>query len=116
MTLHKFGQDVSLFAGFFGDYPIIRVFDFLIENDIFDYSKKDICKNAGVSWNSLETFWPKLEEKNMVVFTRKVGKACLYKLNKENPVAKQLIKLDNQLVMLSLEEISNGKEKVKALA
>lgn len=106
----------SLFVEFFGGYPIIRVLDFLIENDIFDYSKKDICKDTGVSWNSLGTFWPKLEEKNIVTFTRKVGKASMYKLNRENPLAKQLIKLDNQLVMLSLEEIDSGKEKVKALA
>lgn len=45
----------SLFVEFFGDYPIIRVLDFLIENDVFDYSKKDICRNADVSWNTLET-------------------------------------------------------------
>lgn len=29
----------SLFLEVFGEYPQIKVLDFLIENDIFDYSK-----------------------------------------------------------------------------
>ena len=74
----------SLFLDFFGNYPLIRIFDFLIENDSFDYSKKDICKNARVSWNTLETFWAKLGKKGIVVSTRKVGKAGMYKINKKN--------------------------------
>lgn len=107
-------EDKSLFVEFFGDYPIIRVLDFLIENDIFDYSKKDIGRNADVSWNTLENFWGKLVETGVVTYTRKVGKAKMYKVNTKNPVVKQLIELDNKLMKNSLEKI--GPEKVKALA
>lgn len=107
-------EDKSLFVEFFGDYPIIRVLDFLIENDIFDYSKKDIGRNSAVSWNTLEGFWKKLEETGVVTFTRKVGKAQMYKINKKNPVVKQLIELDNKLMKNSLEKI--GPQKVKAFA
>ncbi len=106
----------SLFVEFFGDYPIIRVFDFLIENNIFDYSKKDICRAANVSWNTLETFWKKLEKKGVVVFTRKVGKARMYKLNAKNSLVKQLIELDNRLMEESIKAVGTGREKVKALA
>lgn len=107
-------ENKSLFIEFFGDYPIIRVLDFLIENDIFDYSKKDICRNADVSWNTLENFWNKLEEKDVVIFTRKVGKSQMYKINKKNPLVRQLIELDNKLMKNSMEKI--GVEKAKALA
>ncbi len=107
-------KDESLFVEFFGDYPIIRVLDFLIENDIFDYSKKDICRNADVSWNTLETFWKKLEKKKIIAYTRKVGKAKLYKLNKSNSTVKKLIELDNNLMKKSIEKINL--EKVKAYA
>ncbi|MDD5148016.1 MAG: hypothetical protein PHH08_00960 [Candidatus ainarchaeum sp.] len=107
-------EDKSLFVEFFGDYPIIRVLDFLIENDIFDYSKKDIGKNANVSWNTLESFWNNLEETGVVTFTRKVGKAQMYKIDKKNSVVKQLIELDNKLMKNSMEKIEP--EKVKALA
>ena len=109
-------QDNSLFVDFFGDYPIIRVLDFLIENDLFDYSKKDIAKNADVSWNTLETFWAKLENGGIVLFTRKVGKASMYKLDKQNPIVKQLIELDNKLLKKSMQEIEPKKEKIKVVA
>ena len=109
-------EDKSLFVEFFGDYPIIRVLDFLIENDIFDYSKKDICRNADVSWNTLEGFWKRLEKTRIVTYTRKVGKARMYKVDTKNPVVKQLIELDNKLMKNSLEKIGAEKGKVKALA
>jgi len=108
-------EQKSLFVDFFGNYPIIRVLDFLIENDIFDYSKKDICRYADVSWNTLETFWEKLERKKIVVFTRKVGKASLFKLNMQNPVVKQLIELDNKLMKKSINQLGE-KQKVEAPA
>ncbi len=33
-------ENKSLFVEFFGDYPLIRVLDFLIEQEGFDYSEK----------------------------------------------------------------------------
>ena len=42
-------EEKSLFVDFFGDYPLIRVLDFLVENEIFDYTKKEICEYADVS-------------------------------------------------------------------
>src|SRR3989344_2791545 len=109
-------NDKSMFVEFFGDYPIIRVLDFLIENDIFDYSKKDICRNADVSWNTLETFWKKLEDNSIITYTRKVGKASMYKLNANAPLVKQLMEMDNKLMKKSMEKIGIKKEVVKAFA
>ncbi len=98
-------MDPSLFVGFFGNYPYIRVLDFLLENDIFDYSKKDICQNADVSWNTLETFWDQLEEMNIITHTRKVGKAEMYKLNTQNVIVKQLLELNKKIMKASIEKI-----------
>jgi len=106
-------ENKSLFVEFFGDYPLIRVLDFLIEQEGFDYSEKEICKYANVSWNTLKTFWGKLVETKIVVPTRKIGKAQMYKLNTENPIVKQLIELDNTLMKKALEE---AEEKAKAYA
>ncbi len=106
----------SLFTQFFGDYPFIRVLDFLVENDIFDYSKKDICKNAEVSWNTMETFWKQLEDMHIVKYTRKVGKAKLYKLNKENPVVQKLIELDQKLMKTSMLKMEKAATTIRILA
>ncbi len=107
-------NEKSLFAEFFGDYPMIRVLDFLLENDVFDYSKKDICKNSDVSWNTLETFWSNLEGMGIVAYTRKVGKAGMYKINTASPIVAHLAELDRKLVKKSMESI--GEAKAKAFA
>ncbi|MBI4043299.1 MAG: hypothetical protein HY393_00645 [Candidatus Diapherotrites archaeon] len=111
-------SDRSLFVEFLGDYPIIRVLDFLIENDVFDYSKKDVCRHAHVSWNTLQGFWKRLEKTGIVGFTRKVGKARLYKINPHNPAVQKLMELDKALIKKSLEALpgSDTRPAVKAVA
>ncbi|OYT34460.1 MAG: hypothetical protein B6U87_02030 [Candidatus Aenigmarchaeota archaeon ex4484_52] len=99
------GTEKSTLIEFLGDYPTIRVLDFLLTFDEFDYSKKDIAKNSNVSWNTINLFWDKFIEKNAVIKTRKVGKTNMYKLNKENLAIKKLIELDKKLMTISIEEI-----------
>ncbi|MFH0970277.1 MAG: hypothetical protein V1776_02335 [Candidatus Diapherotrites archaeon] len=106
----------SVFIEFFGNYPYIRVLDFLIENDIFDYSKKDICRNADVSWNTLETFWEQLQQTQLVIHTRKVGKAEMYKLNTQNAIVKHMMELNKQLMKKSMEQTGKPKGKVLVAA
>lgn len=103
-------NEKSLFVKFFGDYPSIRVIDFLLENDAFDYSKRDICRNSQVSWNTLETFWENLEESGIAARTRKVGRAQMYKINSASPVVKQLAELDKRLVRKAMEKIGENRQ------
>ncbi len=93
----------SLFVETFGDYPIIRVIDFLIENEIFDYSKKDIVRYSDVSWNTLERFFDQLIKRGLVIKTRKVGKSQMYKINLENPVVKKIMEIDSRLMLESIK-------------
>ena len=109
-------NEESLFERLLGGSPTIRVIDFLLENTSFDYSKKDICRNTGVSWNTLESFWQSLEENEIVVFTRKSGKAQLYKLNTANTIAKKLIELDNLLMKKSIQRLAPPKQRSLILA
>ena len=98
-------KDETVFVEVFGNNPIIKVIDFLITFQLFDYSLTEIAKNSGVGYSTLQTFWNKLENNNVVVKTRRVGKSDLYKLNTENPAIKQLIKLDWNLIKGSEEKI-----------
>jgi len=82
----------------FGNNPIIKVLDFLITFQLFDYPLTEIAKNSGVSYSTLQTFWDKLKSNKIVVKTRRVGKSDLYKLNTKNPAVKQLVKLDFNLI------------------
>lgn len=98
--------NVTIFIEVFGNNPIIRVLDFLITYQLFDYPLTEIAKNSGVSYSTLQTFWDKLEKNHIVVKTRRVGKSDLYKLNTKNPAVKQLLELDWNLIKGTEQEIS----------
>ncbi len=81
----------TIFLSVLGDTPINRVIDFLILHQEFDYSMTDIAKFAGVGYSTLKLFWDKLEYSNLIVNTRVVGKAKMFRLNMDNPVVKELV-------------------------
>jgi len=91
-------KNETIFLEVFGNNPIIKVLDFLISFQLFDYPLTEIAKNSGVSYSTLQTFWEKLEKNKIVIKTRRVGKSDLYKLNTNNPAVQQLIKLDWNLI------------------
>ncbi len=82
-------EEKTVFLQIFGNSPVLRVLDFLVVNDDFDYSMTDISKLSGVGYSTLKIFWLRLEEKKIVIKTRGIGRAKLYKLNYENPVVKK---------------------------
>lgn len=84
----------SLFVRFFGNAPIVKVLDFLIENRVFDYSKTEIARGSGIGWSTLHGVWNELEKNKVVFKTRSIGRAELYRLNTESPIVKKFIELD----------------------
>src|SRR3989344_5325884 len=103
-------EEKSVFVEYFGDYPLIRVLDFLIEGREMDYSMTEIAKNSGVGWTAFSDIWPGLVEKKIVTLTRKVGNAKLFKLNMENQWVKELIKMDNIITKLETDKLLVKKE------
>jgi len=90
-------MEKSNFHQFFGDYPIIRILDFLLENEGFDYSKTDISREAQVSIGSLYKVWDRLEELDIVEKSRQYGPVILYRINSENELVKKLKEFDFKL-------------------
>ncbi|HLC67052.1 MAG TPA: hypothetical protein VJK52_05425 [Candidatus Nanoarchaeia archaeon] len=97
-------MEQSTFVKTFGDYPLIRVLDFLIESRMFDYPLTEIAKNAEVNFATLKKIWKQLEKNVIVIQTRKIGKAKLYKLDEENPAVQKLIELDRALSKHAIRE------------
>ena len=87
-----------------GDTPKLRVLDFLIDNDMFDYNITEIARESNVSYNSLISFFNEFIKNKIVVKTRKQGKSDLYKLNTNNLFVKHLIRLDVELTVGPLLE------------
>lgn len=68
----------SLFSG----NATAKILDFLLTFQDWDYSESDIASNAGVSVRTVQREITKLERYKLVVLTRTVGKAKMYKLDK----------------------------------
>ncbi|MDY6788384.1 MAG: winged helix-turn-helix domain-containing protein [Candidatus Nanohaloarchaea archaeon] len=79
------------------DDSIAEIVDFLLENPVLDYSKKDIAKGAGVSRSTLHRKWKILEQLNIVRPTRKYQKTQLYKLDENSELVNDLGRLKRDL-------------------
>jgi len=79
----------TIFLRIFGTSPLMRILDFLVVNEEFDYSMKDIARLSGVGYATLKLMWPRLEKNRIIKQTRTVGKAKLYHLNFDNIIIKK---------------------------
>ncbi len=86
----------------------MRVLQYFIEGRDFDYTLTDLL-HAGVSWGTLNVLVPKLSELGMLMKTRKIGRATLYKINRNNFAAQQLIGLYDKLLLEKLNELEEKK-------
>lgn len=105
----------SIFVETFGEVPVIKVLDFFLTFDSFDYSKSQVSEEAGMSRMTLDKIWEELINKKIIVKTRTIGRAEMYKLNKGNPRVKVLLELSFRLAStFAEEEIEKMKKKVEA--
>lgn len=103
----------SIFVEYFGDTPMVRILNFLILGKDFDYSMTDIAEGSHVGWTSFTRAWKELEKRNVIVRTREIGRAKLYKLKTEDPTVQKLIKLHWEIIKAETDKIL-GKKKMLA--
>ena len=82
-------EEKTIFLQIFGESPVLKVLAFLIVNEDFDYSMTDVANLSNVGYSTLKLFWNNLEVNKIVINTRTVGKAKMYRLNLDNPVVKK---------------------------
>ena len=107
-------KETTIFREALGDSPVIRVLDFLIEGRGLDYSLTDIAENANIGWMTLHRIWDNLLRLSLVVPTREIGRAKLFKLNEKNPAVEKLIRLYDTLLYLETEKYFTKKVEVIA--
>jgi len=105
----------SLFIEFMGDSPTIRVLDYLLTERDLDFSITDLAKNSRIGRSTLYRIWDDLVKNRIIVPTRVIGKAKLYKLNKDNKKIKKLIEIDDMLILEDLKKRSE-KHKIEVAA
>ena len=106
-------MEESIFVKVLGDTPKIRILNYLIKYRGLDYSMSDIARNSKVGWATLSRLWNEFIKFNIVVPTREIGKAKLFKLNEENPAVLDLIELYKKLLQQETENYFAKKIKIK---
>ena len=105
----------SICVEYFGDTPMVRILNFLILGKDFDYSMTEIAEGSHVGWTSFTRAWKELERKRVVVYTREIGRAKLYKLNTEDQTVQKLIKLHWEIIKAETDKML-GKKKIEVTA
>ena len=98
-------KEESIFLEFVGDSPTTRLIQFLVEGREMDYTMTDMT-NAGISWTTLHRIFPKMIESGIVKQTRTVGRAKLFRLNKENLAVQKLVALFDSLIFQEIERVA----------
>jgi hypothetical protein len=83
----------------FGDYPLARIIDFLLQNKDKEFTISQISDGAGVSRSTLweSKYLVTMAEDGLIINTGEIGNARLYKLNTEAENVKLLIHLYEKL-------------------
>ena len=106
-------MEESIFIKVLGDTPKIRILNYLIKYRGLDYSMSDIARNSNVGWATLCRLWDSFVNLKIVVPTREIGKAKLFKLNEENPAVTELIGVYKKLLEQETQNYFEKKMKVK---
>ena len=99
-------REKSLFLEFVGESPTMKVMEYLILVEPFDFSITDMADNAGIGRATLYRIWDNLIKYEMIVPTRVVGKAKLYKANLKNPKIRKLKELARLILKEELKKRS----------
>ncbi len=109
-------EELPIFVRTFGSSPVIKVLNFLLQGRGLDYSMSDVARNSDISWTTLNRIWAGLEKAGLIINTRKIGKAKLYRLDSDSETVKKLVELHTQLLVKETEDYFAKKKTAKALA
>ena len=89
-----------------------KILDFMITFSDWDYSITDIGKNSGLSFKTGFDEVKKLELQGILIKTRVVGKAILYKLDTDSEHVQDIVKLALDIAKnrANVEEFSGSKK------
>jgi predicted transcriptional regulator len=94
----------TLLLKYLGASPTLRIIDFFLDNPLSDYSKNEAVRELEMSRATFFKFWKELEKSGAVKETRRIGRATMFRLDRENEVVKQLVKLDTTLSRKVMEK------------
>jgi len=80
-----------MIRAYLGNYPRIKILEFLIFNRKKSYGIREIILGANVKHRTLVIVLNDLIEKDLAYIERKIGKSNLYRINESHPFIQSLI-------------------------
>lgn len=109
----EMGDSILLKA--FGYSPKLRIIDILLTNPFFDFSKEELTRELGMSKQTLYKNFKDLEELGLVLYSRKIGRAVMYKVNRQHPMMRKLDEMTNEIsLQMAEKEMEKQTPKVSA--
>ena len=94
----------SLLLRTLGDSPKLRIIDFFIDNPLFDFTKKEVIEALRMSKQTFYKYFPDLERDGIVVVSRKIGRAKLYRINLKHLLVEMLREYEARLSLQMAEK------------
>lgn len=103
----------TLFVKMFGYSPKLRILDIFLDNPYLDFSKSEVVRELRMSKQTFYKNFKDLEELGIVKPTRNIGRATMYRINREHPLVRKLNEIVNE-VSLQIAEQEAEKMRVPA--
>jgi len=94
----------TLLVMIFGSSPKVRILNIFFDNPYFDFSKSELVRELGMSKQTLYKHFKDLESLGIIIVSRRIGRATLYRLNREHPLVKMLEKMIRETSLIIAEQ------------
>jgi predicted transcriptional regulator len=100
----------SLLLKVLGYSPKLRIIDIFLTNPYFDFDKEELARELGMSKQTVYKNFKDLEELGVVKVSRKIGRAIMYRIDRNYPLIKTLNESVNEASFQIAKQ--EGKQKI----
>jgi ACT domain-containing protein len=90
-----------------GESPKLRIVDFFMDNPLSDFTKKEVIGTLGMSKQTFYKYFDDLESYDIVLASRRIGRATLYKINQKHPLVTMLSQYERKLSLQIADQEEN---------
>lgn len=84
----------TILISLFGKSPKVRLIDFFLDHPLNDFMQQEIAERTGMNKRTVSKNLPSMLENGVLIMTRTIGKAKLFKLNSESLIVKNIRELE----------------------